>query len=76
MSANSAAEARICEGRSAISFGNRSNLAGADLGPKIFAIMSGHISLLIMGDTVWPMISPTTGTAGADRATTSGRTVG
>jgi hypothetical protein len=76
MSADSAAEARICEGRSAISFGNCSNLAGADFGPNIFAIMSGHISLLTMGESVWPRISPTTGTAGADKATTSGRTVG
>ena len=29
-----------------------SNLAGADLGPKIFAIMSGHITRLTIGDTV------------------------
>ena len=76
MSANSAAEARICEGRSAISFGKPSNFAGADRGPKIFAIISGHISRLIIGETVWPKISPTNGTAGADRATTSGRKVG
>ena len=76
MSSDSAADARIWEGRSAISFGNCSNLAGSGLGPKIFAIMSGHIKLLMMGDRVWPRTSPTTGTAGVDRATTPGRRVG
>src|SRR3954447_22523864 len=76
ISADSAAEAQICDGRSAISFGNSLNLAGADLGPKIIAVIAGHIILLITGETVWPMTSPTTGIAGADMATTSGRIVG
>src|SRR3954447_14287285 len=34
ISADSAAVARICDGRSAISFGKRSNFRGVDAGPK------------------------------------------
>ena len=60
----------------AISFGKPSNFFGTDRGPKILAIKSGHINRLTIGESVWPKISPTKGTAGADKATTSGRKVG
>jgi hypothetical protein len=76
MRADSAADARICEGRRAISFGNPSNFFGTDRGSKILVIKTGHIIRLTIGEMVYRNTSPTKGTAGADKATTSGRKVG
>ena len=76
MRADSAADARICDGRTAISFGNPANFDGTDWGPKILAIKSGQIVRLTIGAMLCLKISPTRGTAGADKATTSGRNVG
>src|SRR4051794_24468633 len=64
ISADSAALARTCEGRSAISFGKPRNFSGMDLGPKILRINKGHINLPKRGASVWRMMSPRTGTAG------------
>jgi hypothetical protein len=64
ISADSAADAFIWEGRSAISFGNASNFFGTDRAPKILRIISGQIARLIRADKVWLRMSPTSGKAG------------
>ena len=46
------------------------------LGPKIFAIKTGHMTRLAIGDTVWQITSPAKGTAGAESANTSARALG
>ncbi len=76
INADSAADARIWDGRTAISFGNPSNFFGTDWGPNIFAIKTGHMTRLAIGDTVWQITSPAKGTAGAESANTSARAVG
>jgi hypothetical protein len=54
MSADSAAEARICEGRRAISSELR-ELGSRRLRSEDLVILSGHISRLTIGDSVWPI---------------------
>ena len=76
MRAVSAALARICDGRRAISFGNSSNLLGTGAGPNIFRMKSGLIILPKMGEMVWLMMSPIPGIDGPERKTTSLRKVG
>jgi hypothetical protein len=43
-------------------------------GSENFAIMSGHISRLIIGESVRPRLSATIGIAGTESAVTSGHT--
>jgi hypothetical protein len=76
MRAVSAALARICDGRRAISFGNSSNFLGTGAGPNIFRMKSGRIILPKMGEMVWLMMSPIAGIDGGEGKTTSPRKVG
>jgi len=76
ISAVSAALARICDGRTAISLGKPANFAGTERGPNILCNMAGHINLLMIGEMVKLTMSPSPGMAGADSAKTSVRTVG
>lgn len=71
MSAASAADALICDGRNAISFGNSLNFAGTGRGPKILRSTAGHISRPINGAIVNLATSPSTGIAGPDIMITS-----
>ena len=57
----SAALARSCDGRTAISLGNSRNLSGTGAGPKIFRNRSGQSSRLMMGDKVYLKMSPKRG---------------
>ena len=59
MRAVSAALARICDGRRAISFGNSSNFLGTGAGPNIFRVKSGRIILPKIGEGVAHDVSDT-----------------
>jgi len=52
MRADSAALARSCEGRRAISFGKPANFLGITDGSKIFFINAGHVSRAKIGESV------------------------
>jgi hypothetical protein len=74
--ADSAALTLICDGRTAIAFGNPANLSGMGCGPNCFRIVRGQMSQLRVGKIEYRMTSPTNCTAAPDMPTTSPRTVG
>ena len=58
LSGSRAAPARICDGRTAISFGKAANFLGMDRGPNILVNMMGHVSRRTI-DEIVELITPT-----------------
>ena len=71
----SAAVARTCEGRRVSANGNAANLSDTGAGAKLARMTAGPSRAPNRGDTVSAMTSPTTGIAGRDVGSTSGRAV-
>ena len=77
MVAPSCASARICDGRTAMPYGNPSlKRSGTGSGANMPLTTSGMSAAPSSGETVWRSTSPSTGTAAGATSSASARRVG